>query len=182
MTSHKTAIVRTKPSFLAKKALFFSSKFKIESILDWGCGRGDDFRFFQKHGFIADGYDPYWYPLREVNEGDSLKKDRYDLITCSYVLNVIKTPQQRIGCIIDAKRYLKRKKYFLACARSQRQIDHYAQLGPWKRLGDGYVTGSGTFQAGLSVPRLRHLLETAGLQVLTTGGDSKTVWALGKKK
>ena len=74
MTSHKTAIRRTKISapmkHLCDAGLLFGR------MLDYGCGRG-----FDADQFGMDKYDPYYC--------SSLPDGKYDVITCNYVLNVL---------------------------------------------------------------------------------------------
>lgn len=70
--SYLTAIVRNKISTPAKRLLELG---KIKgSVLDFGCGRGDDIKFLSGLGFNIRGYDPYW-----KNETSVLNK-RYDTI------------------------------------------------------------------------------------------------------
>lgn len=47
--------------------------------LDFGCGRGDDARALQIHG-----YDPHFTPWAQW-----VFKEKWDVITCNYVLNVV---------------------------------------------------------------------------------------------
>jgi hypothetical protein len=83
--SYKTAIVRTQPSspmrYLDKKDLL-----KGETKLDYGCGRGFDAEWFN-----MDKFDPHFSPEKPTKT--------YDLITCNYVLNVIKEPKDRINVL-----------------------------------------------------------------------------------
>lgn len=69
--SGNTAIKRNGPSFPAK---FFVEKIcskisprynginhpecRINTILDYGCGYGDDVKYYEQQGFTAAGYDP----------------------------------------------------------------------------------------------------------------------------
>lgn len=74
MTSHKTAIRRTKISapmkHLCDAGLLFGR------MLDYGCGRG-----FDADQFGMEKYDPYFC--------SSLPEGKFDVITCNYVLNVL---------------------------------------------------------------------------------------------
>lgn len=58
----------------------------IGSVLDYGCGRGVDANLIN-----AERYDPYWFSAPLV--------DKYDTITCIYVLNVIQNPCERIDVL-----------------------------------------------------------------------------------
>lgn len=93
--SYKTAIARNCPSrpitwvqsqYQVKRE-DFSWSFKKASqeaelrILDYGCGRGYDADYMS-----ADKYDPHWFPKRP--------RGKYDIIFCTYVLNVVPEDQQ----------------------------------------------------------------------------------------
>ncbi|MCP4444822.1 MAG: methyltransferase domain-containing protein [Myxococcales bacterium] len=91
--SHLTAIARgDRPSlpvqWLAKEALGPRSK-----ILDYGCGKGADVRWLQSKGHHAAGYDPFFFPERFALE------ERYEVVTCNYVINVIASEGERIDTI-----------------------------------------------------------------------------------
>ena len=57
------------------------------SVLDYGCGRGQD---ADRQGW--DKYDPSWFP--------EIPTQRYDVILCTYVLNVIEDEKDR-RCVLD---------------------------------------------------------------------------------
>jgi len=80
---------------LQKKAPFSS----ICKILDYGCGRGYDVFYFGATLWV-DGYDPYW------DVWSILPKEKYDVITCNYVLNVV-TKEVEIEIIKAIKGLLK---------------------------------------------------------------------------
>jgi len=116
MKSHLTAISRKKPS-LPMRELHLQNRF-IGSCLDYGCGKGFDADYFK-----FDKYDPFYFP-KEINQ-------KYDTITCNYVLNVVSKSVE--GCIIDKIVKLLKpggKAYFSV----RRDID------------DEFVTSKGTFQ------------------------------------
>ena len=63
---HKTAIGRPALS-LPAKLLFQSGLVSDEtSVLDYGCGRGDDVKFLNELGVPAVGWDPHFAPDRSV--------------------------------------------------------------------------------------------------------------------
>lgn len=74
-----TAISRTKPS--APMAWLKQNKHLKGKVLDYGCGRGFDAKKYK----LA-GWDPN-YANWEI-------KDKYDTITCIYVLNVVSPEEQ----------------------------------------------------------------------------------------
>src|SRR3990167_5262681 len=81
--NYKTAIVRNQPSapmqWLDKKGYLKGLK-----RLDYCCGRGYDSNYYGQ-----DKFDPHWFPEYDFNQ-------RFDLITCNYVLNVVTEEQQEI--------------------------------------------------------------------------------------
>lgn len=52
-------------------------------ILDYGCGHGADVQHLWSLDYDADGYDPAWRPHLDV------QRNAYDVVLCTYVLNVI---------------------------------------------------------------------------------------------
>ena len=59
-------------------------------ILDYGCGKGADVKYLKGKGHSVDGYDPYY------NDIDLSSKDSYyDVVICSYVLNVLDKSKER---------------------------------------------------------------------------------------
>jgi len=89
--SYKTAIKRKTLSAPLKWLL--SKNMISDTHLDYGCGRGDD---ADAMGFAK--YDPWYFPI--------LPEDKYDTITCLYVLNVIKTKKERNEVLKKIKSYL----------------------------------------------------------------------------
>jgi DNA phosphorothioation-associated putative methyltransferase len=87
--SYKTAIVRKRPS-LPLRILINDNKInKDDKILDFGCGRGTDYTWLQLNNYNANGYDPYWNPTK------NLLDKKYDIVLCSYVLNVVNINKRR---------------------------------------------------------------------------------------
>lgn len=80
-----TAIRRARPSrplqVIEKAGMLLSSY----TILDYGCGYGADVDYLRKKGFCVDGYDPYQINTPYMHVGVGL----YDVILCTYVLNVL---------------------------------------------------------------------------------------------
>jgi hypothetical protein len=84
--SYKTAISRSNPSaplrYLEKMGLIKGR------VLDYGCGRGADGRYLTSKSISTDSYDPHWSPI-------SLEGRQYDVILCTYVLNVLEKKDER---------------------------------------------------------------------------------------
>ena len=80
--SHLTALNRSVPSvplqILLRKQLI------LNPVLDYGSGKGMDYRTLKSWGFDAYCYDPYYSP-----EQPTIK---FRCILCTYVLNVVQKP------------------------------------------------------------------------------------------
>lgn len=94
---------RSRPSPFARAvAEVLAPKLEIASVLDHGCGRGADVRFYRDRGLDADGWDPHpgfgWQqePPRQ-----------FDLVTSVFVLNVLSNPWERIKALQNAARCLR---------------------------------------------------------------------------
>lgn len=72
-------------SYLAYSLKVVPAKGSKETALDYGCGRGDD-----AEALGMSKYDPHYFPNKEpLNQ-------KYDLVTCNYVLNVVDPNGQEI--------------------------------------------------------------------------------------
>lgn len=118
MTSHKTAIRRTKISspmqHLIKEGLLFGT------MLDYGCGRG-----FDAEQLKMDKYDPYFfieYPTR-----------RYDVITCNYVLNVLEHDVEIDVVLKKIRTLLNDNGIAYITVRRDVKKDGYTQHGTYQR-------------------------------------------------
>jgi len=89
--SYKTAIKRSSPSVPLKWLL--KNKEISEVHLDYGCGRGDDATYLG-----CDKFDPHYFP--------DVPTKKYDTITCTYVLNVIRYKKDRNEVLKDIKSLL----------------------------------------------------------------------------
>ena len=87
------------------------------TVLDYGCGRGQDAMRF---GF--EKYDPNWFP---DSPWDPVRQeDKYDFIFCIYVLDVVKSREMRQAIVDDIRRLLKPggEAYIV------NRCDHYASM------------------------------------------------------
>jgi DNA phosphorothioation-associated putative methyltransferase len=100
------------------------------TVLDYGCGRGEDVKRLRRMGIDVDGYDPHFFP--------NLPRKRYDIVNLGYVLNVIQDPSERARVLQQAWELT--KVALLVSVRTD------APQKGWSRSGDGYLTGTGTFQ------------------------------------
>jgi len=100
ISSKYTAIKRNKLSSPAKYLLDNGFLNKNKSILDLGCGRGEDVNILKKNGFKIYGHDPNWYSNLAAL---SLK---YDVVLSTYVFCVI-SEEIRLSLVKDIKGMLK---------------------------------------------------------------------------
>ncbi len=102
--SHLTAKERTKLSFpmnwLKRNNLLSGD------ILDFGCGYGTDVEFLKNEGYNISGYDPYYF--------NNYPQQKFDTITCIYVLNVL-TEIEQSKVLLNISKLLKSggKAYFV---------------------------------------------------------------------
>lgn len=94
---HLTAIKRKKLSapvhwLYMNRKLPFPGAPNYHSILDFGCGRGDDVRHLKELGYDARGWDPYWGS--EAEPWHEWPGTKFDVVLCTYVLNVV-VPENR---------------------------------------------------------------------------------------
>lgn len=158
---HKTAMNRSRPSPFARAVVeMLASKPKGASILDHGCGRGADVRFYRDRGLDADGWDPH------PDFGWSKEPNRqFDLLTSVFVLNVLPNPWERIKALQHAARFLRPGGRLLAVTRSPHDIDRRAEAANWTPHHDGYWSSEGkrTFQRGICAEEIVALGRRAGL-------------------
>lgn len=159
--SHLTVRPRTKPSKLAEYVM--NQVNPGSDLLDWGCGKQTDVKFYNEFGFRAMGYDPHYQP--------TLPHQSFDVLTCAYVLNVL--PQaEREACIKQALSFLNSQGKIFIAVRSLAEINYYAHFQGWEKHLDGFITKSGTFQSGLTITQMIDLLQlfkVDSIQVLEKG-------------
>lgn len=68
-------------------------------VLDYGCGHGKDVETLRSLNFSAVGFDPYW---RDVSPG----RQNFDIVLCTYVLNVLRRPEDRARALRYAWEYV----------------------------------------------------------------------------
>ena len=160
---HKTAMGRTRPSPFAEFVVSsLSSEIRIQSILDYGCGRGEDVRFYGHHGFNAIGFDPH-PGFGSTNEPTGT----FDVVLLLFVLNVLASPQERINTLRAAARYVADGGVLIVAARSPSEIEQEAASKGWTPFNDGYWSHEtkGTFQKGISRDEIIRLARRVGLDV-----------------
>jgi DNA phosphorothioation-associated putative methyltransferase len=138
----KTAIKRFKASKPARLLMMEDvglpaySDFNNHWLLDYGCGRGVDLDYYATQGWHAVGYDPcekFGHTIYPV--------EKYDIVVCNYVLNVIPFAERQ-----DVLKKLQEhcRGYIFISVRSD--VEECAKQGKWNTYLDGYLTNSFTFQ------------------------------------
>ena len=114
------------------------------TILDYGCGRGDDVRTLSGLGYDCVGWDPVHRP-----DGDRRSSE---LVNLGYVVNVIEDPSERVETLKTAWHLAER--VMVVAAR----VD-FQQVPDFEECADGVLTGRGTFQKFYAQPELRDWID-----------------------
>lgn len=144
---HKTAIVRNRLS--APMQLLARHDFVGPgvTVLDYGCGQGDDVRALLDGGVEASGWDPYFLPDGRLAQADA--------VNLGFVLNVIEEPVERLETLRRAWSYCRR-----VMAVAVMIAGHRPTVG-LRPYGDGFVTSRGTFQRYFTPGELKDMVRDA---------------------
>ncbi len=129
---HKTAIDRNKlsaPMQILARHGYFDGEY---TVLDYGCGKGDDVRELNAHGIDASGWDPAHYP-----DGDL---EPSDIVNLGFVINVIEDIEERSETLRRAYEYANKLLIVSVMVAGESVI---SQFTPYK---DGVITSRNTFQ------------------------------------
>jgi 2-polyprenyl-3-methyl-5-hydroxy-6-metoxy-1,4-benzoquinol methylase len=158
-----TAKGRKFPSWVARHVVPpMARQFAVKRILDFGCGRGEDVRYFTELGLDAVGYDAH------MNHGFATRPEgRFDMVTVTYVLTTLPDPSQRLAALRDAVGMLRRGGHAIVTVRSIDSVEKDAAARGWARLNDGYCTSRrlGTFVKGMRGDELTTLMDICRLDV-----------------
>ena len=116
------------------------------SILDYGCGKGDDVRELEAHGLNVYAWDPV-YNL----DG---KKRKCDIVNLGFVINVIEEKKERDKTLKDA---FKSTKKLLAVSAMVGGVNIVNKFVSYK---DGTITSRNTFQKYYSQSELKDYIES----------------------
>lgn len=144
---HKTALTRDKlstPLFLLAQRGYLDGKF---SVLDYGCGKGDDVRELEAHGVDCLGWDPVYRP-----DTDPLNSD---IVNLGFVINVIEDRQERIETLKRAYELTDKLLLISAMLGNERVYERYT---PYK---DGVITQRNTFQKYFLQGELQTFIESS---------------------
>lgn len=129
---HRAAIRRSSGSTPIQWLLASDYVAADTTVLDYGCGHGDDVALLKSSGVDAVGWDPYYAPENE--------KRPSQVVSLAFVLNVIENPSERAAVLRDA--WALTERLLLVTVRTKSD----EPPNPGQALGDGYVTSRGTFQ------------------------------------
>lgn len=149
---HKAALKRTKLGAPYSAAIVNSIIRPDTTVLDYGCGRGDNVRFMKEQGINAVGYDPYYFP--------DVEKTSCDVVALCYVLGVIEDKAERDRTLCEA--WSLAKKSLLVATQVQHSRGDVAH-------GDGWLTNWGTYCFYWNSPGWKQYVETI------TGGAAKRI-------
>ncbi len=144
---HKTAIARNKlstPMQILARHGYLDGNY---SVLDYGCGKGDDIRELESHGIDVTGWDPIHRPDGELK--------KCDIVNLGFVLNVIENINERKETLIKAFSYA--KKVFIASVMVAGE-NIIRRFTPYK---DGVITSRNTFQRYYTQSEFKEYLESS---------------------
>jgi len=115
------------------------------SVLDYGCGKGDDVNELEAHGIDVIGWDPVY--AKDVAPRPA------DLVNLGFVINVIEDPRERSEALLRAYK----------CARKllvvSVMLGGESLSGRFAQCGDGVRTSRNTFQKYFTQQELRSSIE-----------------------
>jgi DNA phosphorothioation-associated putative methyltransferase len=124
------------------------------TILDYGCGRGEDVGLLQKNGLKAEGWDPHFRPNAALVPAD--------IVNLGYVLNVIENPRERVETL--RKAYALARRALVVAVRVDQSLDKGI---PFQ---DGLLTSRGAFQKLYTQAEFRQFVgETLGVRPHVAG-------------
>lgn len=144
---HKAAIVRnglSRPVRLALEAGLLKSG---NTFFDYGCGHGHDVSLVAEKGYPSGGWDPYYFPDRELTPAD--------VVNLGYVINVIEQEHERHEALCRAWGLARRVLIVAAQVLvGEPGKGHFA-------YGDGLVTSRNTFQKFYEQQELKNYIDSA---------------------
>jgi DNA phosphorothioation-associated putative methyltransferase len=142
---HRKALSR--PARIALQNVIYRS---IDTVLDYGCGYGDDVRLLREKAVEVVGFDPTYAPV--------VPKPA-DVVLCSYVLNTLSDSFEREAVL--AKAFALTKRALIVAVRTDR-----ATFKGKEAYRDGWLTKAGTFQRPYRAQEFREFVKaTLGREV-----------------
>jgi DNA phosphorothioation-associated putative methyltransferase len=140
-----TAIGRAALSVPARQALADRQLVPERTVLDYGCGRGDDVRSLERLDCRITGWDPYYR--------SEAKLEPADVVLLTYVLNIIEDPAERRHSLRQAWELA--NTVLVASAR----LTWEKSKVRGQEFGDGLITSRQTFQHLFGASELRDYVE-----------------------
>lgn len=148
--SHLAAPYRKHLSATAKATINHQFLSKAETHLDYGCGRGGDVERLRSLGYSSTGFDPYYFPGATKPA---------DVVTMSYVLNVIADPIERREALLDAWKLANKRLIVSSNVRSS-------------EVSEGHFTPLGTFSKSYSHIELKAYIQSVlGFEAIKISKD-----------
>lgn len=142
---HKTAIARYRLSRPIQTVIEYGLLTESMSLLDYGCGQGDDVNRLKQMGFTVSAWDPVYHP-------DGSKRPA-DIVNLGFVLNVIEDPIERTAVLHEAYELSKK----LLVISTLIATSSTPMMGrPYK---DGILTSRNTFQKYFRQDELERFIE-----------------------
>jgi DNA phosphorothioation-associated putative methyltransferase len=153
---HRTALVRHSLSTPMQALWRHGFLTPATSVLDYGCGRGDDLTILQAQGISAEGWDPHFRP-----EGT---RATADVVNLGFVLNVIENLHERREALRLAYGYARRVLAVAALIGGRTAFERF------RLFRDGVLTSRGTFQKYFAHQELgAYLTEVLGREPVSVG-------------
>ena len=142
---HKTAIARYQFSKPVQSLIEYGLLKENVSLLDYGCGQGDDVDGLNELGYNALGWDPVYRP--------DAPKEPAEIVNLGFVLNVIEDPIERTEVLQEAYELTNS---LLVVATLVASSSTSSRGRPYK---DGILTSRNTFQKYFQQNELQHYIE-----------------------
>ena len=157
---YNTARTRKKPSYPLRLAFGNLWVCWGHSVLDYGCGRGSDVQWLNARDGDAEGYDPH----EPFGYSEPPSRAAYQVVLCTYVINVLDTVEARKRVIVDAWKRVAPNGKLVLTSRSAKDIKASAKRGGWPAHNDGYWSrqNRGMFQKGHTLDEMLSLVGGLG--------------------
>jgi DNA phosphorothioation-associated putative methyltransferase len=142
---HKTAIDRnqlSQPMQILARHDYLNGEW---SLLDYGCGKGDDLRELEAHGLNISGWDPVHAPKGLLI--------RSDIVNLGFVLNVIEDRNERTETLKKAWKYASKILIVSVMVAGESTISRF------QGYRDGVITSRNTFQKYYSQSEIKNYIE-----------------------
>lgn len=161
--AHNTAISRSTASRPARLIIRPEIENRIQTdrfvhVLDYGCGRGADAKYYRSLGAVSVGYDPH-----EPFGYSHMPAGLFDVVSLTYVLNAIPSIEDRVQCLAQAASKVRENGTLFVSVRTVQDVWSAAVRGQWGRFGDGFISSPSrrTFQTGIGFEQMEDLFDAS---------------------